>query len=113
MKVATEEGRRAFVSTLLSRDGLSWIEGSRRVRWSWKAKIPSVLDEYHIKDYAKKVVAISVDVDPLKKYEEVQARAKRLIMDEVKDHAVPHIAKKNTASEMWMTLTTLYQGTSV
>ena len=77
----------------------------------WKARILSVLDEYRIKYYAKKAVVISVVVGPLKKYEEAQARAKCLIMDGVKDHVVPHIAEKNTANEMWMTLTTLYQGT--
>lgn len=79
----------------------------------WKARILSVLDEYHIKDHAEKVVTVPVDADLLKKYEEVQARDKRLIMDGVKDHVVTHIAKKNTANEMWTTLTSMYQGTSV
>ena len=34
-------------------------------------------------------------------------------MDGVKDHVVPHIAEKNTTNEMWTTLTSMYQGTSV
>ena len=34
-------------------------------------------------------------------------------MDRVKDHVVPHIAEKNTRTEMWTTLTSMYQGTFV
>lgn len=77
---------------------------------NWKARILAILDKHHIKDYALKVVAVSVDADPLKKYEEAQAKAKCMILDGVKDHVVPHITEKETTREMWETLTTLYQG---
>ena len=40
------------------------------------------------------------------------ARSKRLILEGVKDHIVPHIAAKNTAREMWVGLEKLYQGSS-
>lgn len=80
---------------------------------SWKEKILSVLDEHHIKHLVESIVVVPIDTDPLKKYEEAQAKAKRLIMDEVKDHVVPHIAEKDTTHEMWISLTKLYQGTSV
>jgi hypothetical protein len=36
------------------------------------------------------------------------ARAKCIILDGVKDHVVPHIAKKETANEMWDALKKLY-----
>ena len=79
----------------------------------WKAKILAVLDKNHIKDYALRMVVVPVDVDPLKKYKEAQAKAKCMILDGVKDHVIPHIAKKDTAKEMWEALTTLYEGTFV
>ena len=79
----------------------------------WKARILPVLDEHHIKDYALSAVFVLVDVDPLKKYEEAQVKVKHMIMDGVKDHVIPHIAEKNTAREMWLALTTLYEGSSV
>jgi len=59
-----------------------------------------------------KVVVVPAKADPLKKYEESQAKAKCMILDGVKDHVVT-LAKKETTREMWETLTTLYQGTSV
>ena len=79
----------------------------------WKAKFLAILDKHRIKDYALKVVVEPVDIDPLKKYEEAQTKAKCMILDGVKDHVVPHIAEKETAREMWETLTTMYQGSSV
>ena len=32
-----------------------------------------------------------------------------IIMDGVKDYIVPHLSGKNTATEMWMALESLYQ----
>lgn len=40
------------------------------------------------------------------------AKAKRMILDKVKDHVVCHISGKGTAKEMWDALSTLYQGFS-
>ena len=79
----------------------------------WKAKILAILDKHHIKDYALKVVAVLFDADATNKYEEAQAMTKCMILDGVKDHVIPHIAEKNTTKEMWNTLTTLYQGSSM
>ena len=47
------------------------------------------------------------------RYEEVMARAKRITLDRVKDHVVPHIAEKETILEMWDALKKLYQHTFV
>ena len=76
------------------------------------ARILAVLDKNRIKDYALKTVAVLVDVNPLKKYEEAQVKSKCMILDRVKDHVVPHIVEKEIAREMWEALTTLYEGTS-
>lgn len=65
----------------------------------WKAKILAVLDEHRIKDHALKTIV--VHADPLKKYEEAQEKAKRMIMDEVKDLVIPHIAEKNTVEILY------------
>ena len=79
----------------------------------WRARILIVLDEYDIKDHAENVLVVPTDPNPLKKYNKSQAWAKCLIMDGVKDHVVPHISGKNTTNEMWTTLNTMYQGSSV
>ena len=76
----------------------------------WKARILVVLQAYRLRDHAEQVLATPTDADLLKKHEEVAAHAKRLIMDGVKDHIVPHIGEKKTTNEMWKALTSLYEG---
>ena len=58
-------------------------------------------------------MAIPVDPADNEKYEDVMAKVKCIILDGVKDHVVQHITEKEMAKEMWDTLKTLYQGTSV
>ena len=65
----------------------------------WKSRILTILEEYGIRDDAKNVLVVSTDVDALKKFNENQAQAKRLIMDGVKDHVVPHIVNKKTTNK--------------
>ena len=77
-----------------------------------KARILSVLDKHRIKGFTLRTVAILVNPADKERYEDAMEKAKCIIFDGVKDH-VPHIAKKNTTKEMWDTLTTLYQGTSM
>ena len=79
----------------------------------WKARILSILDRCRIKDFALKKIVIPVDPAENEKYEKAMAKAECIILDGVKDHVVQHIAKKETAKEMWDTLKTLYQHTSV
>ena len=71
-----------------------------------------LLDEHALKTYVDSVVAVPVDADPLKKYQAEMTKAKRMILDGVKDHVVCHIASRETAKEMWDALSTLYQGSS-
>ena len=40
------------------------------------------------------------DADLLRKHNEVVGHAKRLIMDGIKDHIVPHMAEKKRTNEM-------------
>ena len=75
----------------------------------WKAKILSVLDRNRVKHFALRTIVIPVDPADNDKYEEAMARAKSILLDEVKDHVVPHIAEKDTTNEMWEALKKLYQ----
>ncbi|MCY6488073.1 hypothetical protein, partial [Actinobacillus pleuropneumoniae] len=78
----------------------------------WKATISCLLDEYDLKAYIDNVVAIPTDADQMKTYKKEMAKAKRLILDGVRDHVVSHIADKDTARQRWEALATLYQGSS-
>jgi len=79
----------------------------------WKAKILSVLDKNRVKNFALKVIVVPLNPSDNDRYEEAMVRAKGIILDEVKDHVVPHIAKKEMTFEIWEALKKLYQHTSV
>ena len=61
----------------------------------WKARISCLLDEYDLKTYIDSVVAVPAYIDPLKTYKKEMAKAKRLILDGVRDHVVSHIDGKD------------------
>ena len=39
-------------------------------------------------------------------------KARRILLDVVKDHVIPHISRKDHANKMWTALTNLYQSSN-
>ena len=74
----------------------------------WKARISFLLDEHDLKNFIGSTLAEPVDVAPLRAFKKNMEKAKRLILDGVKDHIVSHIYGKGTAKEMWDVLAALY-----
>ena len=77
---------------------------------AWKARILIVLEAYHLRDHAKQTLVTPTDANLLRKHNQVVGHAKQLIMDGIKDHIVPHLAKKKTTNEMWKALISQYEG---
>ena len=78
----------------------------------WKSRIEFLLDEHDLKALIDSAVAEPLDAAHRRAFKKNIARAKRLILDGVKDHIVPHIATKNTAREMWVGLEKLIKDLS-
>jgi hypothetical protein len=69
-----------------------------------------VLKENKLWSYVRIVVHVPVhNPISLDLHEVKEAKAQRIILDGVKDHLIPHLAKKKTTKEMWDALTKLYQ----
>ena len=87
------------------------------IRAGWMAsqtfQFGRVLEANNLRDHAEQTLATPTDPDLLQKHKEVAGHAKRLIMDGIKDHIVPHLAEKKTANEMWKALISLYEGKCV
>ena len=45
-------------------------------------------------------------------YQKKNVKDKRLILDAIKDHVIPHVAGKSNAFDMWESLTKLYMSTN-
>jgi len=105
----TEKSREMVVNGLRDQDKLD-KESNFVV---WKARILSILDRHRINGVALRVMVIPVDPIANERYKDAMAKEKFIILNRVKDHVVQHIAEKETTKEMWDTLKTLYQHTSV
>lgn len=53
-----------------------------------------------------------INVTQLAAYNRKNVNAKRIILDTIKDHAIPHVTGKGYDFEMWDSLTKLYQSTN-
>jgi hypothetical protein len=54
-------------------------------------------------------VVVPTDATLLAAYTKKSIKAKRIILDAIKDHLIPHLMGKTNAYEMWESLTKLYQ----
>lgn len=74
--------------------------------------MPCLWEEHFLKIYDNNVVVEPIDPNPLKKYKGEAVKAKRMILDKVKDHVVCHISEKGKTKDMWDALSMLCQGPS-
>jgi hypothetical protein len=80
--------------------------------WSpWKARIVMILEELELWDIVGAPVVPPPLTAPLlvAEFRKRNVKAKRTILDAVKDHIIPHVTGKDFAYEMWDSLCKLYQ----
>jgi hypothetical protein len=95
-----------MVNTLKSEDKL---EGPKNKLWAWKAMILLLFEENDLKEYIQYVASIPIDPHELESQKKKKVKAKQVFLESVKDHLIPHIAKKKYSKEMYDSLVSLYQ----
>jgi hypothetical protein len=75
----------------------------------WKVRINSVLKENKLWSFANIIVAVPTDPIAVDVHEVNEAKTRRIILDGVRDHLIPHLAKKKTTNGMWVALKGLYE----
>ena len=71
-----------------------------------------MLEEAEVWDIVEKTIDPPTDATKLAAYKKKSIKAKRLILDGVKDHVIPHVRGKDRAFEVWAALTNLYQSSN-
>jgi hypothetical protein len=83
---------------------------------SWKERIVLLLQECELWDIVENSqtnpVTVPTDATLLAAYTKKNIKAKRIILDAIKDHVIPHVTGKTNAYEMWESLTKLYQSSN-
>ena len=74
----------------------------------WKARIVLLLEECELWELVGQAVTSPTDPILLAKFKKKNVRAKRIILDSVKDHIIPHVVRKDYAFQMWESLGNLY-----
>ena len=58
----------------------------------WRARIILLLEEYELWEIVETVVVVTTDPVSLAEFKKKNIKAKRIILDSVKDHIIPHVA---------------------
>ena len=81
----------------------------------WKAILVFILEENELWDEVINnitkhpiVVPTSTDAQAVSAFNKKDIKARRIILDAVKDHVIPHISSKTRAYKMWDALTNLF-----
>ena len=79
----------------------------------WNARISLIIEENELWDIVHGTttnpVLVPADATDKAAFMKKDVKARRVILDAVKDHVIPHISAKDHAFEMWTALTNLYQ----
>ena len=85
----------------------------------WKARIVLILEENELCDeVVHNTTAVPIVVPPstnaaaLTTFNKKDIKARRIILDAVKDHVIPHISSKTREFQMWDALTSLFQSSN-
>ena len=76
---------------------------------TWKEKITRILDVSDAEEHIDSTKTKPIDQTELVAWKKINSRVMLIIMDGVKDHIVPHLSGKKTATKMWTALESLYQ----
>jgi hypothetical protein len=83
---------------------------------AWKERMIFLLQENELWDIVENTathsVVVPTDATLLAAYTKKSIKAKRIILDSIKDHLIPHLTRKSNAYEMWESLKKLYQSTN-
>ena len=87
-------------------DKLEHIENFR----AWKYRIGLILEENDLSNFIKEVVPEPEEDEAREKYKKDMIRAKRIIVDLIKDNLIPQVSSKDTPKEMFDSLSGMYEG---
>jgi hypothetical protein len=74
----------------------------------WTKRIGLVLEENGLFEIDEGKEAAPLDPVHLAAHNKKDVKARRIIVDGVKDHIIPHLSSKKTVKDMWEALVKLY-----
>ena len=88
------------------------LEGANNFR-SWRTRILFVLEENDIQNHVRIEFIEPEEGEERIKYRKNEGKAKRILIDSVKDHLIPHIYEQETAKKMFDALVRLFESNNI
>jgi hypothetical protein len=88
------------------------LEGVDNFR-AWKYKVMLILEENDLEDFVKEEVPEHNEDEAKAMYKKNLVKAKRIIVDSIKDHLIPHVSSLTTPKQIFDALSRLYEGKNI
>jgi hypothetical protein len=88
------------------------LEGSRNFIY-WKHRLQMILDENDLLEHVTVGVPEPDEEEQKTKHKKNEKKAKRIVLDLVKDHLIPHISELQIARQMYEALNRLYESKDI
>jgi hypothetical protein len=75
----------------------------------WRERIGFLLEEQGLWEFVEGIAILPADPTQQPAHLKRDVKARRIIIDGVKDHIIPHLSRKKTTKDMWEALVKLYQ----
>jgi hypothetical protein len=79
------------------------LEGVDNFR-AWKYRVMLILEENDLEGFIEEEVAEPEGDEAKEKYKKNLVKAKRIIVDSIKDHLIPHVSSLNTLKQIFNSL---------
>jgi len=79
---------------------------------AWKDRMEAILEDNGLKDFIDQEVPKPIDATELAEWKKCVARARRILLEGVRDHIVSSLHGKETPFLIWKTLKDLYQNSN-
>jgi hypothetical protein len=88
------------------------LEGVDNFR-AWKYRVMLILEENDLEYFIKEEVPEPDEDEAKAKYKNYLVKAKRIIVDSIKDHLIPHVSSLTNPKQMFDALSRLYEGKNI
>jgi hypothetical protein len=88
------------------------LEGATNFR-AWKIKLLLILEENDLLDYINQDIPEPVEDEEKVKHKKKEVMTRRILVDSVREHLIPHIAELKTAKKMYNALVKLFESKNI
>ena len=88
------------------------LEGAEKFR-AWKYRVMLILEEHDLESYIKDEVKEPKGDEAKANHMNNMIKAKRIIVDSIKDRLIPQVSSNNNPDEMFDVMTSLFEGKNI